>query len=347
MAVSLAVIAFAVVPLVDHGVSAGASGAGFPRALAGMAIPGAYTAASGAVSARCLVGENPEQVAYDPIDHYVYVADNGPGGGLDGAITILQSPCHVVATIPLSYASATPFGVAYEPSVHEVLVSENNYGQVFVLAGTTIKNVLSGLCSPGMMTWDAQAKAMLIADGCGYVDAIFGDTSLGVDSGAISVCNAAAVLDAAGYIWVADQCAPYQVSLYDPETFAYIGAFTISTPPEALAYDPVDGTVLVGSAFSSVMHVLYPSTVALHTYLNTTFSLGKLLGAGDIIYSPATHDMYVSGRAGSDVWKITSAGKFQSVFLGTDATPQFMAYDPATQDIYVTGWSTDTVYVIH
>jgi DNA-binding beta-propeller fold protein YncE len=343
---ALAVFAFAASGPVSARASGGSSS---PRPTADLA-GGSLTASTAAVSsviAKCHVGDNPVGIAYDPLNHYVYVADNGPGGGTGGAITILKASCHVVATIALTSVSFTPYGVAYDPSTHNVLVSDDDYGYVFVLSGTSIVDVLTGFCSPQAMTWDAQADAMLVVDPCNAVDAIYGNTQQGVDTGAISsVCDASSVLDAAGYIWVTDECAPYTVDLFNPVTFALVGHFTISTEPQALAWDPVNDTVLVGSAFGNTMHVLDPASVALNTYINTTFPLGKLLGTGSILYSPTTHAIYVSDRAGSDVWKISSSGKVHHDFIASSADLEFMTYDVATTHIYVCGYNTNTVYQI-
>jgi len=343
---ALAVFAFAVSGPVSARAPEGASSARLAADLVAGSVA-APTAAASSVIAKCHVGDNPVGVAYDPLNHYIYVADNGPGDGSGGAITVLKASCHVVATISLTALSFTPYGVAYDPSTHNVLVSDDDYGYVFVLSGTSIVNVLTGFCEPQAMTWDAQASAMLVMDYCNQVDAIYGNTQSGVDTGAISsFCDASSVLDAAGYVWVGDQCAPYTVDLFDPATFALVGHFTISTAPGALAWDPVNDTVLVGSEFGNTMHLLDPATVALHTYVNTTFPLGQLLATGSILYSPTTHAMYVSDRAGSDVWKISSSGKVHHDFIASGAGLEFMTYDAATSYIYVCGYYTNTVYQI-
>ncbi len=342
----IVLVAFAVAAFALAGVASAQPGTSAPSSTAAVGIVGpavgAIVPSGSAVSASCLVGNNPEGVAYDPSDHDVYVADSESG---DGGISILKAPCTVIATIHLG--TDIPYGVAYDPSLHEVLVSDSYDDQVYFLKGTSIVTILGGFCSPGPMTWDAPANAMLVVDYCGGVDAIFGSTEAGVQLFAINDCQAASLLVADGYVWIGDQCGmPYSVDLFDASTFAYVGSFSISTVPGAIAWDPVNDTVLVGSLFGNTMHVLDPASVVLHTYVNTTFSLGKLLGTTSILYSPTTHDIYVSGRAGSDVWTISSSGVSHAVFVGTGAELQFMAYDSGTHHIYVTGWATNTVYVI-
>jgi hypothetical protein len=340
------IVAFAVVAFALTGLAAAQTGTAHasPRSahdLSGGTV-GAVSPAGSSVSARCLVGDNPEGVAYDPSDHDVYVADYAPG---DGGISILKAPCTLITTIHLS--SGTPYGAAYDPSTHDIMVSDPSMDAVYVLQGTSIVTILDGFCSPSSMTWDAPADALLVVDSWCGVDAIYGNTQTGVEVPAINDCSAAAALVADGYVWVADQCGtPYSVDVFDASTFASVGSFSISTVPGALAWDPVNDTVLVGSLYGNTMHVLEPATVALHTYVNSTFALGKLLGTTSILYSPTTHDMYVSGRAGSDIWTISSAGVSHSVAVGSGADLQFMSYDAATHHIYVTGWATNTVYVI-
>ena len=189
----IVLVAFAVAAFALAGVASAQPGTSAPSSTAAVGIVGpavgAIVPSGSAVSASCLVGNNPEGVAYDPSDHDVHVADSESG---DGGISILKAPCTVIATIHLG--TDIPYGVAYDPSLHEVLVSDSYDDQVYFLKGTSIVTILGGFCSPGPMTWDAPANAMLVVDYCGGVDAIFGSTEAGVQLFAINDCQAASLL---------------------------------------------------------------------------------------------------------------------------------------------------------
>ena len=285
----------------------------------------------------CSVGGTPSQVAYDPLNHYLYVAS----GNL---ISIVSSPCHVVATI---YGADTIFdGVAYDPHTKSVLVSEAYSGQLFVVSGTSVIGSFGGsFCSPGPMAWDSAIDAMLVVDSCGQIDEVFGTTPSATTS--FGECSPVAIAVAAGYVWVSDDCgAPYSVDVFSDSTLLGVGAFSLPTAPSGLAWDPVNHTVLVGSLFTHWMYVLYPATVATHVFKNTTFPLGTLLGTGGVTYSPWSHFMYVTGRVGNYLWTVSSSGAVHHFDLGYGSNGMLMVYDPSNHYVYVCGSGTGRLYVV-
>lgn len=300
----------------------------------GVPQPSAGATALSSVVAKCAVGSGPVQVAYDPLNHDLYVVSAS-------TVSIVASTCHVLKQI---VAVNTNFdGVAYDPAAKAMLVSEYNSGEIFVFSGTTLVSEFGGLCSPGPMVWDGTMRAMLVLDYCGEVDAVFALTSSDVTSFGGGCPSGIALAD--GYVWVADQCGP-SVDLYDPATFLSVGSFALPLSPSALAWDPVNDTMLVGSQFSHLMYVLYPTTIATHTFVSTIFPLGTLLGTGGIAYSPSSHDMYITGRIGSYLWTISSIGAVHHLNLGAGASAQGAAYDPANHRVYLCGYGTSTLYVV-
>lgn len=296
--------------------------------------PTALTTTAPSVVTKCAVGPGPEQAAYDPLNHDIYVASGS-------TITIVASPCHLLKQI---VGAGTNFdGVGYDPAAKVMLVSEYNSGNLFVLSGTTLVSEFGGFCSPGPMAWDGAIRAMLVVDYCGWVDAVFAPTSSGVSSFGGGCPSGVAVAD--GYVWVSDTCGP-SVDVYDASTFVSLGSFAIAMAPSALAWDPVNDTMLVGSQFSHLMFVLDPTSIATHTFASTWFPLGSLLGTGGIAYSPYSHTMYITGRIGNYLWTIASTGSVHHLTLGTGANALGLAYDPANHRVYVCGYGTNTLYVV-
>ena len=285
----------------------------------------------------CSVGGTPSQVAYDPLNHYLYVAS----GNL---ISIVSSPCHVVATI---YGIGANFdGAAYDPHTKSVLVSEGNSGQLFVLSGTSVIGSFGGsFCTPGPMAWDSAIDAMLVVDYCGQIDEVFGTSPSATTS--FYDCAPVAIAVAASYVWVSDDCgAPYSIDVFSDSTLLGVGAFYLPTAPSGLAWDPVNHTVIVGSLFTHWMYVLYPATVATHAFENTTFPLGTLLGTGGVTYSPWSHFMYVTGRIGNYLWTVSATGVVHHFDLGSGSDGMLMVYDPSDHYVYVCGSGTGRLYVV-
>jgi DNA-binding beta-propeller fold protein YncE len=271
------------------------------------------------------------------LNHYLYVAAGS-------SISIVSSPCHVVATI---FGVGTDFdGVGYDPHTKSVLVCEYNSGQLFVVSGTSVVGSFGGsFCSPGPMAWDSAADAMLVVDCCGEIDEVFGTFPSATTS--FGECAPVAIAVAASYVWVSDDCgAPYSVDVFNASTFLGVGAFSLPTAPSGLGWDPVNHTVLVGSLFTHLMYVLYPATVATHGFQNTTFPLGTLLGTGGVTYSPSSHFMYVTGRIGNYLWTVSASGIVRHVELGSGADGTLMVYDPSNHYVYICGSGTGRLYVV-
>ena len=83
------------------------------------------------VIANITVGSNPEGIAYDPSNGYIYVADHG-----SDTVSVINGTT-VIATIPVGPVSG-PTGVAYDPSNGYIYVTNWGSNTVSVINGTTV-----------------------------------------------------------------------------------------------------------------------------------------------------------------------------------------------------------------
>jgi hypothetical protein len=323
------------------------------------------------VLASCSVGDDygPSQPTYDPADGYIYVTS-------DIGISIVKPPCTVVKTIhtPEDEAEFVVYGTAYDPLTKEVVVTDWYRGAEFVLRGTSLVTTVHvggwEVHCPGLEAWDPAVKAILITDagascggegGSGGIDilhlSIVGGTTLAstiVD--AFDQGNSpTAVLVADGYVFSAG----IQVNVYNDRTFAYVGSFALAGPNPALgesgalAWDPINDTVVLGLAYvvprDSVIF-LNASSISYREFTFHRWHTENILdgGVAGVGYSPATQKVYLTAESGPEVWELSRSGKVSHISLETASdgiSGSGITYDPESHDTYVSdAWGT--LYVL-
>jgi hypothetical protein len=292
---------------------------------------------------------------FDPADGLIYVASYLPG------IYILEPSCHLAALLTPTWAIG-PYGTAYDPLTKEVVVTDTTTGVAYVLRGTErVKTVglggsgigaESGYC-PLLESWDADLRAILIADPCsGGVDELTLSIMDGVTRATVVLDafdrgnDPTAVLVADGYIFSAGNA----MNVYDDRTLAFLGTFAVHTSTflNSLAWDPLNNTVVLGKeavpAPDSVIFIdassIRTGTFTFHRWItHGMFSFG----VAGVAYSPFTKGLYFTAYGGGDLWELGSTGALSHVYVGPGAG---LTYDPVNHDMYVCGWSNDKIYVV-
>jgi DNA-binding beta-propeller fold protein YncE len=188
-----------------------------PGAL-GLGHPAALPAIASSSHPKCVVGLDPNNPAYDPLNHYVYVPNSGSSN-----VSVLSGTCTHVASIALPSGSG-PETAVYDPANNYVYVTDVNLNQVYVISGIKLIDTITG----------------------SIFDCPFGAA---VDLGAIPEVGLSS-----GTILVGDECSGTIVRVSGLGTeggFANLGSFPIS-----VAYDPSADSMITADYKSNLVEII-------------------------------------------------------------------------------------------
>jgi DNA-binding beta-propeller fold protein YncE len=315
------VVAIAAGMVLTSGLAAVVQGAVAPTANAALATP-----------TSCRVGHDPTIPAYDPVDHEVYVPNEGSGN-----ITVIKGTCTVAATITLPRTSE-PFAAAFDPATNCIYVTDVELNQVYVISGTSIRSTITGgFDEPYGLGYDPAAGSLAVTNFAGntvsFIDA--GDTvsqTVGVGAGpdAVDYDLPYNTLD------VANGGSDNVTILNAHFPFDPVGNLAVGSDPQAVSYDPEDQEILVDNTGSNNVSVISGY------YLPLTISGFNV--PLDAAWSQAHLRMYVTNNGASGkIFEVngSSIAKRISDVKGADG----VTYDDNNNDIYVTEESQSEVYV--
>ena len=327
----------------------------------------------------------PEDVAYNPSNNLLYVANWG-----SNTVSVLNSTNIIVATIPVG---VNPFGVVYAPSNSFVYVVNHASFTVSVINSTS--NSVLMTVPVGGYPYSAEYNPV---NNDVYVTNFFSGTVSVIDSKSNTVV--ATVTVGAGPVGVAYD--PLNHDIYVANGFmgttvsvinsmnVVVATINVGPTPAALAFDPANGhmyatlnntvsvidgktnTVIAtiggfsgaaGVAFDPVNNNMYVTNERSNTTsvidsktnaIVATFKVGVLFqgpnGPGDkgVAFYPATGAMYVANM-GSNT--ITLNGGYTVVdaaviFPGFNQ-PYDVTYNPSNNYLYVTNWGSNSVSVLN
>jgi len=260
-------------------------------------------------------------------------------------VVIVAPTCTIVKTIT-SIGLGQLNGIAYDPSTKD-MVALDLAGFADVIHGTEwVKKVTlyahGSNSFPYSDAWDPAVGAMLIANAGNGVDLLYlatvnGSTKAAVVLDAFDNGNdPTEILVADGYVFSAGN----HVDVFNERTLRYLGSFYIGNIFSAIAWDPLNRTVVVGEVTGVAPHEVYflnADSVATRTFTSHNLPVRNVLtaGVGGLAYSPYDHDLYISALGGQDVWILSPFGSLQHVYLRGGGGFVFgLAYDPADHDVY-------------
>jgi hypothetical protein len=320
--------------------------------------------------------------AYDPADGYLYVTSSN--SSVEGAIFIVKPPCTLVSTITPGGYNSVPYGVVYDPLTKEMVVTDSEAGVAYVLRDTVLVRTVSlgGVYEcPSLAAWDPAVDAVLIADsggaceGGGYGPDGVSVLHLSIVDGVTRVSAMRSAFDRGDYptdVLVADGyifTVGADVKVFNDRSFAYLGEFPVGLGLGGasqldifgtLAWDPLNDTVVLGignyypgygMGHGGSVHFLNAHGINSGQFTSNEYPADGILhgGVGQVVYSPATEEVYLTSDDGPNVWELNESGVLTHVFLGRGSDGLGLTYDPLNHDMYVCG-STDgygEVFVIH
>lgn len=280
-----------------------------------------WTLTSADKDASCGVGTNPTYLAYDPVNHEVYVPN-----AVSSNVSVIKAPCTVVANITLPYGSE-PVAAAFDPQNNYMYVTDQALNEVYLISGTKIVKTLNGseFDGPYGVVYDPAYGAMVVTEYGSNEVSVIRDTTFefNVHAGIVEPEG----IDYDPYWGFLDVGAEmyHNVTILDASNFSHVASVSVGFSPGAIAYDPADFEDYVTNAGSNSVSVLN-GTVVKHTITGPV--LPRFAA-----WSQAKLAMYVTSdgwlfviRGNSVVQKISTPGDFG------------IAYDDATNNVYVTAY---------
>jgi DNA-binding beta-propeller fold protein YncE len=280
----------------------------------------------------CRVGHDPGIPAYDPVDHEVYVPNEGSSN-----ITVIKGTCTVAATITLPRTSE-PTAAAFDPATNCIYVTDIELNQVYVISGTSIRSTITGsFDEPYGLGYDPAANSLAVTN-------FAGNTVSFIDAGntVTKIVGVGTAPDAVDYnlpyntLVVANRGSDNVTILNAHFPFDPVGNLAVGSGPEGVSYDPEDQEIFVANTGSDNVSVI-------SGYLLATTMTG-FNAPLDAAWSQAHLRLYVTNNGGSGkIFEVngTSIAKRISGVKGADGA----TYDDNNNEIYVTEESQSEVYV--
>lgn len=295
----------------------------------------------GAVIANVAVAGYASAVAYDPVNGYVYVADEGRQQH-PGNVSVV-SGTSVVSTLEVG---KFPDGVAFNPLNHEVYVanavclcSSGGLGNVTLISGeSVVANVRVG-AQAGGLAFDSHNGDMYVANlWSNNISLLSGSSVVGSISYPGATYPAGLAYDWTNTnIYAADEGTPVwpgNVSVVSGSRS--IASIRAGTGPTAIAVDNTSGDLYVTNFASNNVSVVSAAT----NTVSATIPVGTFPDGA--AYDTANGAVYVTNQGSANVSVIVGTTVEANIDVG--ANPSGVAYDTGNGDLYVA--CSTGVYVI-
>ncbi len=269
-------------------------------------------------------------------------------GSSSGTVTVAGAPNSVVI---LNLAVGRyPNGVAYDPLLGQLFVTDGGAHNVTVLNGST--NSVAGTplpvgTDPFGIAFDPVNGYLYVAnEESGNVTVLNGanDTVVVPGIGVGSQPIAVAVDPANDRIFVAN-AGGADVSVINGSTGrALASAIPVGRDPDALAYDPANGFLYVANGVSDNVTVVNASTGAI---VVPSIPVGTTPDA--VAYDPQNGAIYVANFGGNNLTRIngsTDRTVGGAIALPANTGPVALAFDPASDELYAVDGLDSNVTVV-
>ena len=278
------------------------------------------------VTATVSVGSNPDGVAYDSSNNYIYVANCG-----SNTVSVINGANNsVVATVSVG---SSPEGVAYDSSNNYIYVVNLNSGTVSVINGAnnSVVATVSGVSHPLAVAYDSSNNYIYVADNSASAVSVIFSLSVSASSSqnptdlGNSVTFSSVVSGGTGsytYQWYQNN-----TSISGATSSTYTTSFSYAGSPQIYVVVKDDGATLQSSTISetvnsdpsvSIVSSQNPTDTGNSIKLSSTVSNGT---------SPYTYQWYLDGSAISGATNITysppaysSSGTYDYYLKVTDST---------------------------
>jgi DNA-binding beta-propeller fold protein YncE len=257
---------------------------------------------------------------------------------VSGNISVIQSPCKVIATISLPHG-AMPIQAAFSPANNAIYVADNNLQQVYVIEKNKVIATVNGghFSYPTAIAWDPGDSVMLVANfGWANVTAIDNQTFAGtIPTGSQP--------DAISYD-------PY----YDSILIDCFGSSNITILPSAVfPFATAHSNTNYGGggemmAFDPANDYDYTASYSLAsvTLVDGVGNYGGSIAVGkaplDLAFDQSTLHMFVTNEASHSVYALSGTSVVKKFVIAKGLDPFGLAYSDYALSMYATVYNAST-----
>jgi YVTN family beta-propeller protein len=328
----------------------------------GSRVTGAYIASTlvmlnGSLVPGNLVPPNglfPLAAAYDDSTQALYVVDSS------NVMTVLSTASDRVVgnlSVPVTSIVLTvggvqlPYtGLAYDPHIHALFVTNPANGTVNVLSdrtNTTVANVSTGL-GPVSVAYDPAQGELFVANArSNNVSVVSDATDRVVATVPVGVTPSGVAYDAArGEVFVAN-AGSNNVSVISAATNVVVATIPVSAPPTSLAVDDRTGEVYVDEYTAGNVTVISDSTNRVVANVTLPLTLPGPVSPAAVTFDSRVGELLVAVEGGANgvVWVNDSSHQASGV-TGVGVNPSAVALDLARGLVFVTNQLSNNVSLI-
>ncbi|MGC2035212.1 MAG: YncE family protein [Thermoplasmata archaeon] len=280
-------------------------------------------------------GTEPEDPAYDPVDHDVYLPNYGSAD-----VSVLNGADKVVATVKLP-SGAEPVAAAFDPATNGIYVTDHALDQVYVLSGTKLVHTIHNakLRGPQGIAFDPGDGYMAVADAGSDTVTFVNGTAIAFTT-TVGLGPWSFAFDPyGGRLLVSDigSNAVTSMNAENPKDSSAKITIPVGIAPEGIAFDPTTSEDYVADSASHNLSLI----------TSTGDRLGSVpLGTNDpegVMWDQGNLSIYVAN--GDNVSEVQGLNVVQTI-VGPAGSGFFgITYAGATDQAFVTGAVSDKVYV--
>jgi DNA-binding beta-propeller fold protein YncE len=280
------------------------------------------------------VGHGPNGVAYDPVNHDMYVVNSNSHN-----ISIIGGTCTHVGTVTLG-PKTSPQDVVFDPANNRLYVTDEHFGKIYEIAGMKVVATVHGFFEPTVEVYDPGDNVVAVAvSGSGEVAFIRGTTVVATDP--VGGAPVAVGYDPYFATILVVNFSPGTVSIFNAINLTYESTVFVGYNPDSIAFDPANDYDYIGIDGASNLTVIYGDGTLVGQV--TGFTVPEA-----IAFNQANLHIYVTNDGSSTgvVDQVTGTS-----IVGSNTTSRVenllgIAYDEYNDYMYVTDYSTTNVYIL-
>ena len=287
-------------------------------------------------------GAGPTQIAFDPVNGYLYVSNTG-----NGTISVINATSNsVVGTINLG-SSSEPSVVAYDPAnnyIYSGAISTKNLSIINTTTDTVVENISISASFSGIV-YDPANTYMYIGNAGNSISVLNSTTNKVVGSFMMDQTVEGMAYDSSNasiYVAVFSN----EIQYINSTTNEIAGTINLASSPAGIAYDSANNTLFVDNPSLGTVSMINATTgkIVVNTTIGpSTTSMDNFEG---VSYDPAFNSLYVSNFVSGNVSVINATNGKLVTNLTVGSNPEGIVYDPANGYTYVANAASDDVSVI-
>ncbi|MGC8514663.1 MAG: YncE family protein [Thermoplasmata archaeon] len=270
-----------------------------------------------------LTAATPNSFAYDPENHYTYIAENAYS-----SILVMKNDT-LVTNISVN-ASKTRFcGMAYDPVRNLIFVSNCPANDIVEINATdnSVQKYFVNITLPLGLTFDPANQNIYVATLNGIVVCISGKTLTEHNIRTYESTNAIIYDPQNNNIYASNFCEG-NLSVISNNS-QLVGSIAVGSFPTSMVFDPHNGYLYVENSKSSNLSILNANDKVVSSLNVTDVTCGPI---SQMVYDPFNYNIYLIHNSGnvSVIFNNTCIGEFRAGNL-----PVYTLYNPSSNEVCV------------